>query len=138
MKHLFMQVTLWTDLKFCSVSVALGSYLSNISVFFTFVAAALDPPELYRSNLAKKSSSQFAVTMAIKKLAKSTSEAAAAIDQYSQFIEKRGLFGDPEAKWSALNGKTSAGIDLLVLLYAIDMSEINCLIVIMSFVSYCK
>ena len=71
MKHLLMQVTLWTDLKFCSVSVALGSYLSNISVFFTFVAAALDPPELYRSNLAKKSSSQFAVTMAIKKLAKS-------------------------------------------------------------------
>lgn len=58
--------------------------------------------------LQKKSSSQFAVTMAIKKLAKSTSEAAAAIDQYSQFIEKRGLFGDPEAKWSALNGKTSA------------------------------
>ena len=93
---------------------------------------------MYRSNLAKKLNSQFAVTKAIKKLAKSTSEAAAAIDQYSWFIEKRGLFGDPEAKWSALNGKTSAGIDLLVLLYAIDMSEINCLIVIMSFVSYCK
>ncbi|KAG0552314.1 hypothetical protein BDA96_01G497500 [Sorghum bicolor] len=35
------------------------------------------------------------------------SEAAAAIDQFSRFIEKRGLFGDREARWSALNGKTS-------------------------------
>lgn len=44
------------------------------------------------------------------------SEAAAAIDQFSRFIEKRGLFGDREARWSALNGKTSTGIDLLLLL----------------------
>jgi hypothetical protein len=54
----------------------------------------------------------FAVTMAIKKLAKSTSEAAAAIDQFSRFIDKKGLFGTPEARWSALNGRTSASTDL--------------------------
>jgi hypothetical protein len=54
----------------------------------------------------------FAVTMAIKKLAKSTSEAAAVIDQFSRFIDKKGLFGTPEARWSALNGRTSAGTDL--------------------------
>lgn len=54
----------------------------------------------------------FAVTMAIKKLAKSTSEAAAVIDQFSRFIDKKGLFGTPEARWSALNGRTSASTDL--------------------------
>jgi hypothetical protein len=79
-------------------------------VLLSFVGAALDPQELYRSNLAKKSSCQLAVTLAIKKLATSTKEAAAAIDQFSRFIEKKGLFGDPEAKWSALNGKPDAGI----------------------------
>lgn len=116
-----MQVRLWTRLKFCStivyihskfVMLALSFYLSNISDLFTFVAAALDPEELYRSNLAKKPSSMFAVTMAIKKLAKSTSDAAAAIDQFSRFIDKKGLFGTPEARWSALNGRTSASTDL--------------------------
>jgi len=69
--------------------------------------------------------------MAIKKLAKSTSEAAATIDQFSRFIEERGLFGTPEAQWSALNGRTSTGTDLLLLLCATNISEINCLIVIM-------
>jgi len=69
--------------------------------------------------------------MAIKKLAKSTSEAAAAIDQFSRFIEKRGLSGTPEARWSALNGRTSAGTDLLLLLCATNISKINCMIVIM-------
>jgi len=54
--------------------------------------------------------------MAIKKLAKLASETAAAIDQFSWFIQMRGLFGDLEARWSALNGKSSTGIDLLLLL----------------------
>ncbi|RLN13401.1 hypothetical protein C2845_PM09G08100 [Panicum miliaceum] len=96
-------------------------YLLNETLIHA--AAALDPPELYRSNLAKKSSSQFAVTMAIKKLAKSTSEAAAAIDQYSRFIEKRGLFGDPEARWSALNGKTSSAGNPIMVWLNNSMSE---------------
>ncbi|CAD6217665.1 unnamed protein product [Miscanthus lutarioriparius] len=43
--------------------------------------------------------------MAIKKAAKL---ASGAIDQFSRFIQMRGLFGDPEARWSALNDKTSA------------------------------
>ncbi|KAL5662114.1 hypothetical protein ACJX0J_029239, partial [Zea mays] len=81
-------------------------YLLNETLMLA--GAALDPQELYRSNLAKKSSCQLAVTLAIKKLATSTKEAAAAIDQFSRFIEKKGLFGDPEAKWSALNGKPDA------------------------------
>jgi len=51
--------------------------------------------------------------MAIKKAAKL---ASGAIDQFSRFIQMRGLFGDPEARWSALNDKTSAGIDMLLLL----------------------
>jgi hypothetical protein len=54
--------------------------------------------------------------MAINKVARSASEIAGAIDEFSRFIQMRGLFGDPEASWSALNGKTSAGIDLLLLL----------------------
>jgi hypothetical protein len=54
--------------------------------------------------------------MAINKVARSASETAGAIDEFSRFIQMRGLFGDPEARWSALNGKTSASIDLLLLL----------------------
>jgi hypothetical protein len=104
---LVLAINNWTDILFNS---CVFFHVSNIVVlFFSFVAAALDPGELYRSNHAKKSCCQLAVTLAIKKLATSTSEAAAAIDQYSCFIEKKGLFGDPEARWSALHGKSSPG-----------------------------
>ena len=54
--------------------------------------------------------------MAINKLVKSTSQAAPVILQISRFIQMTGLFGDAEPPWSALNGKTSTGIDLLLLL----------------------
>ncbi|CAN6182232.1 unnamed protein product, partial [Urochloa humidicola] len=52
-----------------------------------------------------------------RKLAKSASEATAAIHQFPWFNELKGLFGDPEARWSALNAKTSATIDRLLLLW---------------------
>ncbi|XP_062207094.1 uncharacterized protein LOC133908895 [Phragmites australis] len=50
-----------------------------------------------------------AVTFALKKLASSPSEASIAIDQFVSFFStQKGLFGSPEARCSALRGKTSA------------------------------
>ncbi|XP_062217237.1 uncharacterized protein LOC133917347 [Phragmites australis] len=71
-------------------------------------AAALDPEALYRSKLVKKSSSRHAVTLALKKIASSSSKASIAIDQFAFFSAKRGLFGGEEARRSALFGRTSA------------------------------
>uniref|UniRef100_A0A804Q6R3 Uncharacterized protein n=1 Tax=Zea mays TaxID=4577 RepID=A0A804Q6R3_MAIZE len=59
--------------------------------------------------MARKPKFQHAVTMAIKKLSSSSSKASAAIDQYTFFRKQAGLFGGEEAKYSALNGRASAG-----------------------------
>jgi hypothetical protein len=82
--------------------------LMLLSLFF-FVAAALDPKALYTSKLARNSKARHAVTLAIRKLARSSSKAAAAIDQYTLYSKQGGLFGGEEAKKSALNGRCSAG-----------------------------
>jgi hypothetical protein len=60
----------------------------------------------------KKSSSRHAVTLALKKIASSSSKASIAIDQFAFFSAKRGLFGGEEARRSALNGRMSAGFVL--------------------------
>ncbi|CAN6198019.1 unnamed protein product [Urochloa humidicola] len=71
-------------------------------------AAALDPKALYTSKLARSPKAKHAVTLAIKKLARSSSKASAAIDQFTLFSKQGGLFGGQEAKKSALNGRCSA------------------------------
>ncbi|CAN6244021.1 unnamed protein product [Urochloa humidicola] len=73
-----------------------------------FAAAALDPKALYTSKLARNPKAKHAVTLAIKKLARSSSKASAAIDQFTLFSKQGGLFGGQEAKKSALNGRCSA------------------------------
>lgn len=70
-------------------------------------AAALDPRVLYTSNMGRQRNSRFAVTLALKKIARSSLEASNAIEQFN-FIAKRGLFGGDEARRSALNGRMSA------------------------------
>ncbi|EEC66678.1 hypothetical protein OsI_32980 [Oryza sativa Indica Group] len=71
-------------------------------------AAALDPRVLYTSNMGRQRNSRFAVTLALKKIARSSLEASNAIEQFNFFIAKRGLFGGDEARRSALNGRMSA------------------------------
>ncbi|CAL5038308.1 unnamed protein product [Urochloa decumbens] len=71
-------------------------------------AAALDPKALYTSKLERNPKAKHAVTLAIKKLARSSSKASAAIDQFTLFSKQGGLFGGQEAKKSALNGRCSA------------------------------
>ena len=78
-------------------------------LFYFLLAAALDPKALYTSKLARKPKSKHAVTLAIKKLAGSSSKASAAIDQFTFFSKQGGLFGGAEARKSALNGRCSAG-----------------------------
>jgi len=78
-------------------------------LFYFLLAAALDPKALYTSKLARKPKSRHAVTLAIKKLAGSSSKASAAIDQFTFFSKQGGLFGGAEARKSALNGRCSAG-----------------------------
>jgi len=82
-------------------------YLLNETLMLA--AAALDPQSLYQQNFAKHHSAQFAVTMALKKVASSPIEASIAIDQYANiFCEKKLLFGSIEARSSALRGQTKA------------------------------
>lgn len=83
----------------------------NILHLFAFLAAALDPRVLYTSNMGRQRNSRFAVTLALKKIARSSLEASNAIEQFN-FIAKRGLFGGDEARRSALNGRMSAGFTL--------------------------
>ena len=85
-----------------------ASLIIKIADFF-LLAAALDPKALYTSKLARKPKSRHAVTLAIKKLAGSSSKASAAIDQFTFFSKQGGLFGGAEARKSALNGRCSAG-----------------------------
>lgn len=84
----------------------------NILHLFAFLAAALDPRVLYTSNMGRQRNSRFAVTLALKKIARSSLEASNAIEQFNFFIAKRGLFGGDEARRSALNGRMSAGFTL--------------------------
>ncbi|CAM0152396.1 unnamed protein product [Urochloa decumbens] len=81
-------------------------YLLNETLMLA--AAALDPESLYTLKLTKNRTAQLAVTLALKKLAESSKEASAAIDQYAKyFCEKKLLFGSLEARNSALRGGTS-------------------------------
>ena len=74
-----------------------------------FLAAALDPKTIYTTKLSKSSKCKHAVTLALKKLARSSSKASSAIDQYILFRKQGKLFGGEEARRSALNGRVSAG-----------------------------
>ncbi|WVZ53653.1 hypothetical protein U9M48_004562 [Paspalum notatum var. saurae] len=70
--------------------------------------AGLDPYALYASKLVKNPSVVLAVTMAIKKLASSPSEASMAIDQFTKtFSKQEKLFASLEARSSALRRETS-------------------------------
>ncbi|WVZ53635.1 hypothetical protein U9M48_004548 [Paspalum notatum var. saurae] len=81
-------------------------YLVNGTLMST--AAGLDPYALYTSKLVKNPSVVFAVTMAIKKLASSPSEASMAIDQFTKTFSKQAkLFASLEARSSALRRETS-------------------------------
>ena len=82
-----------------------ASLIINFADFIFFLAAALDPKALYTSKLARKPKSKHAVTLAIKKLASTSSKASAAIDQFTFFSKHGGLFGGAEARKSALNGR---------------------------------
>ncbi|EEC66721.1 hypothetical protein OsI_33057 [Oryza sativa Indica Group] len=72
-------------------------------------AAALDPRVLYTSNMGRQRNSRFAVTLALKKIARSSLEASNAIEQFN-FIAKRGLFGGDEARRDA-NKKGKARLE---------------------------
>ena len=82
-----------------------ASLIINVADFIFFLAATLDPKALYTSKLARKPKSKHAVTLAIKKLASTSSKASAAIDQFTFFSKQGGLFGGAEARKSALNGR---------------------------------
>ncbi|RLN22340.1 uncharacterized protein C2845_PM07G40100 [Panicum miliaceum] len=74
----------------------------------SWTAAALDPKTIYTSKLAKSPKCKHAVTLVFKKLARSSSKASTAIDQYILFRKQGKLFGGEEARRSALNGRVSA------------------------------
>ncbi|RLM60229.1 inorganic phosphate transporter 6 [Panicum miliaceum] len=85
-----------------------ANHQSKIDRFYKSPAAALDPKIIYTSKLAKSSKCKHAITLAFKKLARSSSKASAAIDQYILFRKQGKLFGGEEARRSALNGRVSA------------------------------
>jgi len=82
---------------------------TRIAELVIFLAAALDPNTIYTSSLSKSPKCKHVVTLALKKLARSSSKASAAIDQYVLFIKQGKLFGGEEARRSVINGRVSAG-----------------------------
>jgi hypothetical protein len=78
-----------------------------------------------------------AATLALKKLASSHMEASAAIDQFVMFFSmQKGLFGIPEARYSALHGNMSAGTytvnaKITLLVFYI---KVSCLMVVLLFI----
>ena len=82
---------------------------TRIAELVIFLAAALDPNTIYTSSLSKSPKCKHVVTLALKKLARSSSKASAAIDQYVLFRKQGKLFGGEEARRSAINGRVSAG-----------------------------
>ena len=108
--HLYPFMNCCCYLLSFSIAELMLFFLILMFFFFPIVAAALDPQSLYQQNFAKHHSAQFAVTMALKKVASSPTEASIAIDQYANiFCEKKLLFGSIEARSSALRGQTKAG-----------------------------